>query len=126
MAYLRRRWSQSASGWNLEAWAQKPAGQVTEHKTAREKCVGFRVIAAIELVSAKLKGVLTANQGHIVGELITPHDGKAGDEYLVAQIGKAWNIEPYRSELVWIHIKIRIIPLDASFIERARGELMEP
>ena len=126
MAYLRRRLSQSAGGRNLEARAQKPAGQVTKYKTAGKKCMGLRVITAIELVSAELKGVLTADQGDIVGELITPHDGKAGDKYLVADIGKAGYIESHLSKDIWVHVKVGIIPLDMRLIESARAELMKP
>ena len=88
--------------------------------------MGFRVISAIEFVAAELDVVLAANQAHVVSKLITPHDGKAGDKDLVANIGKAGDIESHLSKDIRIHVKVGIIPLDARLIESAWAELVEP
>ena len=88
--------------------------------------MGLRVISPIEFVSAELDGVLAANQTHIVGKLITPHDGEAGKENLRSNVGEPGHIEPDLAGSIWVHIEVGIIPLDTSFIQCPRTELVEP
>src|SRR5579859_11789 len=77
-----RRGSQAAGCRHLETRAQDSAGQIAEHEASGEEGVRLRVVPAVELIAAELYVVLAAHQGHVIGKLIAPHDGEAGEEDL--------------------------------------------
>ena len=77
----------------------------------------LRVISPIEFIPAELDIVLAANQAHVVGKLIAPHDGEAGQEDLRSQVAKPRNIQTRLARRIGYHIKVGVIPLDARFIQ---------
>ena len=111
---------------HLQTRAQESAGQVAENETSGEEGVRLRVVAAIELIAAKFEAVLAANQRDVIGKFVAPHDGKAGKENLCSNIAKARDVQSYLARNIWINIEIGIIPLNASFIQCSRAELVEP
>ena len=84
----------------------------------------FSVIATQQFRGAKLKGVVAADQGEVVGELVAAQDGDVGYEDIRPQIiDEAGNLKSHLSGHVRNHIEAVVIPLYPRLVLHRRCEL---
>ena len=69
-----------------ELRAKEGAGERPEDEAAGNERVGFGVIAAENLLASEFDGVVAADQGDVVRELVAAENREIGKEYIGAQI----------------------------------------
>ena len=87
----------------------------------------FRVIPAQHLRTAEPEGVMAADDGEIICELVSAKDREVGKENVGSEIvNETRDLKSHLSWFIGDHVKAVVIPLHASFILRGWGKLVIP